>query len=251
MSSQIPQEFKNNPDAREAWEELTNGGTTLPSAEELTVALRDPGDGMQSDCSLTVTMSSRGSDAFDARTGEYNITNQAQRVSLINEIIAAGPDRLGTTTIRMPNGEIYEVMNDNVTLPDGTYVPFTFPEAQSIARAWGYQLPNSEQAIAIGRLAASSGNQLPAITREPNNGQASQLRSVNALMNDSRMRSRAQAGQENLIDGHFKWYTDTGRIYGFAKGNGRFYQNTPSAAHVGDPTYYDYSHGVRLIRKVQ
>jgi hypothetical protein len=71
------------------------------------------------------------------------------------------------------------------------------------------------------------------------------------MMNDSRMRERSKAGDKKLIDGHFKWYTNDARIYGFAKGDGTFWQNSPSAAHVGDPGYYDYSHGVRLIRKVQ
>lgn len=250
-SSQMPPEFRNNPEAIKVWQDLTEGGKTLPSAEALALAVKNPGNGMDSNCSPTVRMSTKGSNIFNDRTSEYNITNQAQRIALIDEIINAGPDRFGTTTLKMANDETYEVMNDNVTLPDGTYVPLTFLEAQTIARAWGYQLPTSEQAIAIGRLAAANGNQFAAIPREPNNGTPSQLRSMNAMMNDPRMYSRAQAGQDRLIDGHFKWYTDTGRIFGFARGDGKFYQNTPSAAHVGDPTYYDYSHGVRLIKRVQ
>jgi hypothetical protein len=186
---------------------------------------------------------------FDRRTGQYNITNQAQRRDLVEKIIDRGPRVFGSTLMRMPDGELYEVLNDHVTLEDGTYVPFTFPEARRMAREWGYEIPNATQARAIADLAARSGNQFKAITRTPNNGEASQLKSMNQMMNDSRMRQRAEAGRSKLIDGHFKWYTNTGKIYGFAKGNGRFWQNSPSGAHVADPDYYDYSHGVRLIKK--
>jgi hypothetical protein len=187
--------------------------------------------------------------SFDARTGRYDITNQSQRRELVERIIQEGPARYGSTLINMANGSVIEVLNDHVTLSDGTYVPFTFPEAKRMAREWGYDLPNASEAYAIADYAARSGNQFRAITRTPNNNQMLQLRSMNEMMNDARMRQRAQAGQNKLIDGHFKWYTNTGRIYGFARGDGRFWQNSPSAAHVGDPGYYDYSHGVRLIKR--
>ncbi len=188
-------------------------------------------------------------EAFDRRTGQYNITSQSQRRSLVEKIIARGPRSFGSTLLRMPDGELYEVLNDHVTLEDGTYVPFTFPEAVRMAREWGYQIPNASQARTIADFAARSGNQFKAITRTPNNGEISQLRSMNQMMNDPRMRQRAEAGRSKLIDGHFKWYTNTGKIYGFGKGNGRFWHNSPSGAHVGDPGYYDYSHGVRLIKR--
>lgn len=187
--------------------------------------------------------------SFDARTGRYQISSQAQREALVDKIIEKGPKRFGSTLVRMPNGEVFEVLNDHVTLEDGTYVPFTFPEARRMAREWGYQIPDASQARAIADQAARAGNQFKAITRTPNNNEASQFKSMNEMMNDSRMKQRAQAGRTKLIDGHFKWYTNTGKIYGFAKGNGRFWQNSPSGAHVGDPGYYDYSHGVRLIKR--
>lgn len=187
---------------------------------------------------------------FDSRTGRYNIQTQSQRRDLVEKIIAEGPDKYGSTLISLSNGSVIEVLNDHVTLKDGTYVPFTFPEARRMAREWGYEIPNEREVRAIAQFAARAGNQFKAITRTPNDNQMLQLRSMNEMMNDSRMRQRAQKGRTKLIDGHFKWYTNTGKIYGFAKGNGRFYQNSPSGAHVGDPDYYDYSHGVRLIKRL-
>jgi uncharacterized protein YgiM (DUF1202 family) len=236
-------------EAEQAIERLTDGGKTLPTGRQLAEELSNPGSGIQGDCHRVQT--EQAEETFLPREGNYKITSQEQKKKLIDKIIEAGPNRMSTTEMTMPDGSKYEVMNDNVTLPDGTYVPLSFPESKEIAAAWGWSLPNASQAKAIGKYAYERGTQFKAITRTPNNNQATQFKSMNEMMNDSRMHQRAKAGQERLIDGHFKWYTDTGKIYGFARGDGRFWQNTPSGAHVGDPQYYDYSHGVRLIRKVQ
>jgi hypothetical protein len=248
-------DYGENEDAQRAFERLTDGGSRSPSSHELVSELGNPGSEVDAECGVAeiepTDNTRRPAQVFRSGSQEYNIQSNAQREALIQEIIDAGPRGLGTTRVRLSDGNLYEVMNDNVTLSDGTYVPLTFPEAQRMARAWDYQLPSASQAVDIGRIAASSGNQFLAITRSPNNGPASQRSSMNAMMNDSRMRERARAGQDELIDGHFKWYTNDGRIYGFARGGGRFWQNRPSGAHVGDPGYYDYSHGVRMLRRVQ
>lgn len=246
----MPSDFRDSPSARESYTNLFGDGELrLPSSHQLTAEVNGLERAVQGDCRTDTETRERGR-TFTSTKGRYHITSQAEREALILEIIQAGPNRLGKTRMRMPDGRMYEVMNDNVTLPDGTYVPLTFPEARRIALAWGYQLPNASQAVAIGQAAAAAGNQFRAITRTPNSGEATQLRSMNEMMNDPNMRSRAQAGRDRLIDGHFKWYTNDGKIYGFARGDGRFYQNRPSGAHVGDPSYYDYSHGVRLIRPI-
>jgi hypothetical protein len=225
-------------------------GTSSPDTTEITATFATPGD-IKRDCPEKNSGLDISAHRAPASSTKYNITSQSERAELIEQIIDAGPERMGTTKMRMPDGSVYEVMNDSVTLPDGTYVPLTFPEAKRIAAAWDYQIPNAEQAIAIGKYAANNGNQYKAITRTPNNSQADQFKSMNEMMNDPRMKERSRAGRNKLIDGHFKWYTNTGKIYGFARGDGRFWQNRPSGAHVGDPQYYDYSHGVRLIRKVR
>lgn len=235
-------------EADKAMERLTDGFKNLPDGNKFAAEVSDPGSGIRGECHYQEEQAAEDEDPKS--NGIYTISNQAQRKALIDKIIAAGPNKMSTTKMTMPDGTKYEVMNDNVKLPDGTYVPLTFPEAKRIAQAWGWQLPDSGQAKAIARAAASAGNQYKAITRTPNNGEVSQLKSMNEMMNDSRMKERSKAGNTKLIDGHFKWYTNDGRIYGFAKGDGTFWQNSPSAAHVGDPGYYDYSHGVRLIRKV-
>ncbi|TNF02585.1 MAG: hypothetical protein EP326_03035 [Deltaproteobacteria bacterium] len=236
-------------EADQALVRLTDDFKNLPYGNQLADEISNPGSAIKGECHYQEEQAAQQDDPKN--NGKYTITSQAQRKALIEKIIAAGPNKMSTTKMTMPDGTKYEVMNDNVKLPDGTYVPLTFPEAKRIAQAWGWQLPDAGQAKTIGRAAASDGNQYKAITRTPNNGEASQLKSMNEMMNDSRMRERSKAGDKKLIDGHFKWYTNDGRIYGFAKGDGTFWQNSPSAAHVGDPGYYDYSHGVRLIRKVQ
>jgi len=231
-------------EAEQALSRMTKGGKTLPTGREFAREISNVGSGIQAECHQV-----QQEQASEESAG-YQITSQQERRELVKQIIEAGPNHMSTTKMTMPDGTKYEVMNDNVTLPDGTYVPLTFPESKQIAAAWGWSLPNASQAKHIGKVAYERGNQYKAITRTPNNNQATQFKSMNEMMNDPRMHERADAGKDRLIDGHFKWYTDTGKIYGFARGDGRFWQNTPSGAHVGDPGYYDYSHGVRLIRKL-
>lgn len=70
-----PPEFQNNPDAREAFDRLTNGGTSLPSAHQLTSELSNPGREVASDCQpaadLTVVVSTMNMDSTlpDLRAG--------------------------------------------------------------------------------------------------------------------------------------------------------------------------------------
>ena len=179
--------------------------------------------------------------------GVYNITTQKERNEIVEATLQSLPNDSQKFTILEINNKEYRVSNDHIQRRDGRYLPMTFVEAEEVAKRFDCRIPTIEELKAIARYAANEGNQLKGITRSPNNDLASQLKSMNQMSNDPRMHDRAQMGRERLIDGHFKWYDNKGRIYGLAKGNGKFWQNSPSSAHVRDPDYYDYSHGVRLI----
>lgn len=183
----------------------------------------------------------------------YNL-NQNERVDLVRQLINNCSRRNITTSIITINGVRYEVSNDNVSqLPNGTYVPLTVPEARDLASACGFDIPTASQLQAIARHAFDNGNMFVAITRTPNDDNRTQLLSMNEMMSDPRMRIRSNVGRSALIDGHFKWYDNGGRIYGFAKSSRSFsfYHNRASGAHVSQTHYYDYSHGLRLIRRVR
>lgn len=187
-----------------------------------------------------------------SRRSGYSV-DEAERVELVNELIDNCRSRNIPTTRLEIGGVLYEVSNDNVSkLDDDTYVPLTVPEARRMASSCGFELPNDEQLIAIGRFAFRNGNQYRARTILPNDHR-DRLPNTNQMMNDPQMKVRARAGKTKLIDGHFKWYSKHGEIYGFARGNnsGTFFHNSTSPAHVSDSSYYDYSHGVRLIRRVR
>jgi hypothetical protein len=183
-----------------------------------------------------------------------------ERADLARQIIDLGPDAFATTRVQI-GGSCFEVMNDSPTLPDGTYVPFTFQEAERMAQRWGWQIPNLAQAQAIRQFAEREGIVFPAITRS-NDTVAQREASIGDLLNDINarrsdrrvgdMRARAQQGQERLVNGHFKWYirhNNQYQIYGFSRAepNG-YYQLNPSSFHSSQADYVDYSHGVRLLR---
>jgi hypothetical protein len=182
----------------------------------------------------------------------------SERGNLVRQIIAGGPDAFATTRVQI-NGSCFEVMNDSPTLADGTYVPFTYVEAEQMARQWGWQIPNLPQARAIRQFAEREGVVFPAITRS-NDTVAQREASIGHLLNDINvrgggrvgdMRSRAEQGRERLVNGHFKWYVrhnNQYQIYGFRGGANGYYQLNPSGFHSSQSDYVDYSHGVRLLR---
>jgi hypothetical protein len=178
--------------------------------------------------------------------GDYHFASHYERSEKVEDIQHSGRDSQTYTTLNL-NGQVYDVVNDSIKTHNGRYIPITFAEAKVFAKAWMCRIPTIDELKAIARYAKNNGNQLRAITRPPNNDLKSLLKSMNAMINDPLMIDRAQMGEERLIDGHFKWYDDKGRIFGFAKGDGSFWQNSPSSAHMRDPDYYDYSHGLRLI----
>ncbi len=255
-TSATPIEFQNNPDAQAAALRLTNGGTNLPSASRLNDEINGFGltERLHSApcemCGLEVTASTH-SEEFSARSGEYDIRNEADRVALVARIREEGRDRHATTTLDLPGGR-FEVFNDALTLPDGTYVNFTYREARDIASAWGCRLPNQAQAQAIRNHAEQQGNTFNARTILPNDT-AQRYSNMTRMMNDPEMGRRAQAGRENLINGHFKWYIDDGsdnfRFFGFrvpsACSRTGYCQNGGSGGH--DNSWIDYSQSVRLI----
>ena len=255
---------------------LFRDGTRIPSSHEVVEATSNPGS-FDPNCERCRVPGmgevTYAADSYDTETGRAasgadfspetttlsgdEAAAEAERSRLFQEILQAGPDRLASTYINLGNEGCFEVLNDNPTTLDGRYLAYTFPEAQQLAEAWGYQIPTEAQAMHIGTAVRGMGNQVPAITRLPND-RAQRYSNLEWMMNNERMHERAETGRTQIIDGHFKWYTtehhdrpleeQTGQIYGFARANGTFYQSTSSDAHSRDRGYFDYSHGVRLIR---
>jgi hypothetical protein len=165
-----------------------------------------------------------------------------------------GPDRHAKTTLDLPGGT-FEVFNDALTLPDGTYVNFTYGEAREVAERWGCRLPNYDQAEAIRRHAEEQNAVFNARTRP---WAPDVLPNMRAMMADPQMKERAEEGRSHLINGHFKWYIDDGsndfRFYGFsappncygASRSGPYCQNRGSSGGH-DTNWIDYSQSVRLI----
>ena len=188
---------------------------------------------------------------FETRNGNYNITSEEQRAELVRRIMDEGPDRHAKTALSLPGGE-FDVFNDALTLPDGTYVNFTFAEAREVARRWGCRLPNRDQAAAIRRHAEEQEAVYTARPHHPNNAPQT-YSNMTAMMNDPQMIERAQVGRTRLINGHFKWYIDDGsgnfRFYGFRYPSScsrtGYCQNGGSGGHGNH--HIDYSQSVRLI----
>lgn len=182
-----------------------------------------------------------------AFTSTMTINSEKDRLALVEKIIKAGRRSQASTAMSFSGDpRTYEVMNDNLKLEDGTYLPFTIIDARRIAKAWNCTIPRLEKLRAIAEHAYLSGNQLKAQTYLPND-RAQRYLNSNKMMKSKEMQRRSQLGNTQLIDGHFKWYTNDGKIWGFAKGDGTFYHNWPSGRHRSDRSYFDYSHGVRLI----
>jgi hypothetical protein len=165
----MPLEFRQNPDAQAAFNRMTNGGTTLPSEFDLNVEIN--GEHSLTETVATPPCATCGveeGEEFTARLGDYSNMTEERRRALVRLIMEEGPDRHASTTLDLPGGR-FEVMNDAFTLPDGTYVNFTFGEAGEMARRWGCRLPNYDQAEAIRRYAERQGERLP--SSQPRMGQ--------------------------------------------------------------------------------
>jgi hypothetical protein len=245
------------PEVRDSLLRLTRGGTTLPGGHQLTAELSNPGSSITPHCPGCEEAAAAASPEPSTRSpvdsrgcvvGQYENIAQC-REAFVQMIQAEGRGRFATTTLDLPGGR-FEVFNDALTLPDGTYVNFTHPEAMALARAWGCRLPNYDQAEAIRRYAEQQGARLTARPRPWDNGVH---RNMTAMMNDPEMRRRAADGQRRLINGHFKWYIDDGsndfRFYGFyapsACRSGYCQGRGSSGGHGRN--YIDYSQSVRLI----
>jgi hypothetical protein len=255
-----------NTNAIGAWETAvypvtSRGGTgyTIANDAVLRDAVFNPGADIAAGCVHRVGMG----EEFEDRRGNYNITNEQQRAALVQQIMDEGPERHAKTGLSLPGGE-FDVFNDALTLPDGTYVNFTFAEAREVARRWGCRMPNRDQAAAIRRHAEGRG---PDITLERNtpapqvytarphspNNAPQTYTNMTAMMNDSEMIERAEVGRTRLINGHFKWYIDDGSgnfaFYGFrypsACSRTGYCQNGGSGGHGNH--HIDYSQSVRLI----
>lgn len=244
--SDAPAGFKDSSEAQLSFNRATNNGTKIPSAEKLNAEI----NGAHS-LSATVNTPPCMSCAKPATTksSHYNI-NESQRRKLVEKIIQNGLNKQATTTLKLPGGT-FDVMNDAPTLPDGTYVNFTYAEAHEIADKWGCKLPNVAQARAIRSYAESKGHIFNARTHLPNDT-PQRYTNMNKMMNDPRMHQRAKEGKDHLINGHFKWYIDDGsnhfRFFGFRVPGAcsrNYCQNGGSGGH-GD-SWIDYSQSVRLI----
>ncbi|MCF8060267.1 MAG: hypothetical protein K9K67_13280 [Bacteriovoracaceae bacterium] len=252
--SATPIDFQNNPDAQAAALRLTDGGTTLPTAAALNNEINGFGltERLHSApcemCGVEITAGAVTEGAEFSAPGAYNIRNDADRIALVARIRAEGRDRHATTTLDLPGGR-FEVFNDALTLPDGTYVNLTYQESRDIAREWGCRLPNYNQAEAIRRYAEQQNARLTARPHNPDNGIHSNM---TTMMNDSEMRRRSELGRTRLINGHFKWYIDDGsdsfRFYGFyAPGACSEYCQDRGSSGGHGRDYIDYSQSARLI----
>jgi hypothetical protein len=147
----------------------------------------------------------------------------------------------------------FEVFNDAITLPDGTYINVTYDEAKEIAGAWGCQLPNLAQARKIREVAQDIGVVYRAETYLPNDF-AQRYSNMTKMMNSQKMHEISRMGRTKLVNGHFKWYIDDGsnafRFYGFkACRGGSYCQGGGSGGH--DKNWIDYSQSARIICKKQ
>ena len=206
-------------------------------------------EGCEDQLEITPTVSVHSSLPSHCQVGNYDNIAEC-REHFVRMIMEEGRDRFATTTLDLPGGS-YEVLNDALTLPDGTYINFTYQEARDIASSWGCRLPNYDQAQAIREYAERQNAHVRARTHAWDNGIH---RNMTRMMNDPEMRRRAEIGQERLINGHFKWYIDDGsnnfRFYGFyapsiCRRTGYCQNRNSSGGHGRD--YIDYSQSVRLI----
>lgn len=221
------------------------------SGSRTTITSRKKNSGTPIVTSTPSNPTTTGSPGNPTVTGTPNNYSSSVRGGLVRQIIANGDGAFGTTELTI-NGQCTEVMNDSPTLPDGTYVPFTHPEATQMANQWGWRIPTSNQVLGIRAYTEAKGKVYPGITRT-NVTVADRENSIQALLNDPEMSIRARHGRSELINGHFKWYVQENglmQIMGLSKGNGTYWQPL-SAAHSFDRTYVDYSHGVRLVRPCQ
>lgn len=233
-------------------------GSTIANVERWPQII-EPTNDVRGDCLRFENASYDGS-GFSPRRGNYNLSRD-QRAALVRELIAEGerlgrpPERAGTTTMDL-GGQSYDVMNDAVTLPDGTYINLTFQESFDLARAYGCRLPNLQEAQAIRRFAEEGNEGAVSVRATPRSNDSPGMNAMNDMMNDEDLQDLARRGQSQLINGHFKWYIDDGsgsfKFYGFRTppncyGTSRteYCQNGGSGGHGNH--HIDYSQSARFI----
>lgn len=259
-SEALDPDYANNPEAQAAMLRLTNGGTTFPSSTALNNEVGVPPcddchvNGLSEDTTITgIGERTRGTGVVNPNG--ISDFDESKRVALTKEIEAAGIASQPTTEMTI-GGQKYRVMNDALKLPNGQYVNFKYDEARNLAQKWGCRLPSKSEALEIRRYAESTGANVKAITREPANNNAIKYKEMENMMNDSDMHALSKRGNDELINGHFKFYVEGGsgnfRFSGFyappscfGTSNTAYCQNGSSGGHNAD--WLDYSQSARFI----
>lgn len=150
----------------------------------------EPTNDISAQCNHYLEASYDGTN-FRSRRGQYNLT-ASQRAALVQDLLVVGrpPERAGTTTMSL-NGRTYDVMNDAVTLPDGTYINLTFQESRDLAQAYGCRLPNRSEAQAIRRFAEEGRDGSMVVNARPRTNDSPGMRAMNAMMNDTTLHEYA------------------------------------------------------------
>lgn len=170
----------------------------------------------------------------------------------MGEIERAGIQSQPTTEMTI-GGRRLRVMNDGLKLPNGQYVNLRYAEARRIAQSWGCRLPTRAEAYAIRRHAESQGTAVRGLADRGRPTNTNRYSQMEELMNDERMHAYSRRGNEEIINGHFKWYIENGdnaAFYGFRACN-VYCQNTSGTSHPSfgphGNEYMDYSHSARFV----
>lgn len=136
------------------------------------------------------------------------------------------------------------VVSSDYYMEDGVRTPLSYPDALDVVKEYGCRLPTPEEVDAIW---AAADLKLKPIFMTP----GPQMTSPDYFIRHSRMIDEQIDGREfNLVAGHKKDIVQQQRkgrvtIYGWHTIDGAPIQ--PVSSVHGD-YYYDYSHGVRLVK---
>ena len=172
----------------------------------------------------------------DPETGNLNIED--------NQIVRASAPSGGWTTIQVGDLQV-EVGNDYYK-QGGVYQRVSAADAESIAEANGWIVPTRDIILAI----YNSATLVPMVTGDP-----SQL-DDRAFTERTRQRMSELGISGGFIAGHKKdmFRNERGTIgmIGGYRCNGRFWQglNSNGLAHANNPSYDDYSQGLRPVKRI-